>query len=285
MVILAQKRTLSALKRLKAGTYTKQVWHQKLCPSTPIQTRWSPPATDISCFRRKPRPGLLRGLYIFKLLYLPQDLESHFENFLVQKCRGELLPWRIPVSATMQLPEVKLKVTAQQHGEAEQTGCRRWPQPLLYQLGKGKSWNIPGSCCSGLMHTSREAARTAGRNPYKTAGMGQKPPPQGKSSSKGEFQSHFIGNDLLKVGNFHLNDVLIFSFFPPLPPRGGFPGIQWSEAPWMCQAHLLWWSLADEPAHCSWWAQGAWDKPQWLQKKYTHAYFCQTILKKNVKNK
>lgn len=179
------------------------------------------------------------------------------EGFLcLPPCSSLKLKWRSQLSRV---------------GKQSSPGCRTWLQPLLYQLRKEKSWNIPGSCCSGLMHASRAAARTEGRSPHKTAGMGQKPPAQGKSSTKGEFQSDLIGNDLLEVGNFHLNSVFIFSLFTPLPSKGGFPGIQWSEAPWMRQAHLLWRSLADEAAYCSWWAQGTWDKPQWLQKS-THMH-------------
>lgn len=30
-------------------------------------------------------------------------------------------------------------------GKQSSPGCRRWLQPLLHQLGKGKGWNIPGS--------------------------------------------------------------------------------------------------------------------------------------------
>lgn len=61
-------------------------------PALPCKQDDSPLTDNISCFRRRPRPGLLRGLCTFKLLCLPQDLKSHFENFLVQKCRDELLP-------------------------------------------------------------------------------------------------------------------------------------------------------------------------------------------------
>lgn len=156
-------------------------------------------------------------------------------------------------------------------GEQSSPGCRGWLQPLLYQLGKGKSWNIPGSCCSALMHTSREAARTAGRNACKTAGMGQKTPVQGKSSTKGEFQSDLIGNNLLKAGNFHLNSVFISHFSLPSHPEGTFQGYNGVKlhgcARLMCYDRVW----LNEPAYCSSWAQGAQDKPQWLQKS-THMH-------------
>lgn len=229
-----------------------------------------PPLTNnVSCFRTRPRPGLLRVLCTFKLLYLPQDSERHFENFLVQKCRDELLPRRIPVCATMQLPEVKLKVTVQSVGKQSSPGCRGWLQPLLYRLGKGKSWNIPGSCCSALMHTSSELqAEMHARQ----QAWGRKLQPKESPALQGNF-SHLIGNNPLKVGNFHLNNVFIFSLFTPLPSRGDFPGIQWSEAPWMCQAHLLWQSLSERASLLFLMGSGSSGQTTVVTKKYMHAYF------------
>lgn len=43
------------------------------------------------------------------------------------------------MSATMQLPEVKLKVTAQQCGEAKQPRLQDMIKPLLYQKEKEKA--------------------------------------------------------------------------------------------------------------------------------------------------
>lgn len=83
---------LSALKRLEAELAQNGFDTKNYVPSLPCKQDDFPLTDNISCFRRRPRPGLLRGMCVFKLLYLLQDLESHFENFLVQKCRDELLP-------------------------------------------------------------------------------------------------------------------------------------------------------------------------------------------------
>lgn len=58
----------------------KETWKQELAPNRFETKNYVPalprkqddsPLTNISCFRRRPRPGLLRGLCILKLLYLP----------------------------------------------------------------------------------------------------------------------------------------------------------------------------------------------------------------------
>lgn len=176
------------------------------------------------------------------------------------------------VSATMQLPEVKLKVTAQQCGAAEQPRLQEITTTTSPPTRKRKKLEYSRLLLQWWdAHFQRSSKNCRQKSIQDSRHGAMKPPAQGKSSTKGEFQSDLVGNDLLKVGNFHLHNVFIFSLFTPLPSRGGFPGIQWSEAPWMCQARLLWRSLADEPAYCSWWAQGARDKPQWLQKS-THMH-------------
>lgn len=144
------------------------------------------------------------------------------------------------VSATMQLPEVKLKVTAQQCGAAEQPRLQEMTTTTSPPTRKRKKLEYSRlllQWCDAHFQRSSKNCRQKSIQDSRHGAM--KPPAQGKSSTKGEFQSDLVGNDLLKVGNFHLHNVFIFSLFTPLPSRGGFPGIQWSEAPWMCQARLL----------------------------------------------
>lgn len=89
-----------------------------------------------------------------------------------------------------------MKITAQQHGEAEETKLQK-----LESSGALAAAEFDA-------RFDREASRTAGGKPYRTEGTRQKPPvlgPQGKPTTKGEFQLDFSA-----VGNY--TEAFFFSF-------------------------------------------------------------------------